>query len=135
MSLSPSGKVCICPGDQLLFTCRASSHNDTSPQIDWLIQFEAPDRDLSDIQQTYISEDHLGDVVTDNQEEYTFTFNLTYKDNTTSLLMSTLVVTIASNISTSHQACNEEQNEETILYINIRTGTKHNFSKLNNATS
>ena len=86
MSLSPSGRVCICPGEQLLFTCQVSDsgHNYTQLQINWMIQFEAPDRGLSDMHQSFVSTDPLGDLQTDYRNGYNFTFNLTnYDDNNT----------------------------------------------------
>ena len=118
MSFSPGGRVCICPGEQVLFTCQVSEHDIAPPQIHWLIHFEAPD--LSDVHQSYvISADHLGDMQTDSRNGYNFTFNLTkfnYNDNNTSFLTSTLMITIArsSNVNTFNKAtitCNQEQNE------------------------
>ena len=125
-TLFPVGRVNICPGETRIFMCHVSTAMaTTSSQIDWLIQFEASYRDLSDVQQTYISEDHLGDVVTDNREEYTFTFNLTSKS--TLSFVSTLVVTLNAHDQTSFGTatvdCNQA-NESATLYIITGMSTK-----------
>ena len=117
--LSPSGKICIHPGDQLLFMCQVSAH-DHNPQIDWLIYFEEPS--LSNVSRIYLSKDPLGQVQGDIRSEYNFTFNLTFSDNSTSVqvLISTLIFTITNTTNPLHQAIiscsNGAQNEMAILY-------------------
>lgn len=140
MNLSPSGRVCICPGEQthVLFTCQVSVHNNASmPGIDWLIQFEATDQPA--VHQSYISGDPLGDIKTNSRNGYNFTFNLTYSGSSTSLLpflTSTLIITITrSRFNTIHRAtidCNQEQNEEasTVLQICI----DNHLANYNNST-
>ena len=67
-TLFPVGEVNICPGETALFTCQVSTTNHSQPvlpQINWWIQFEAPDRDLSDVHQNFISADPLGDLQTE----------------------------------------------------------------------
>ena len=119
MILSPSGKICICPGAQLLFMCQASTVR--NPQTDWLIHFEVTG--LSNVTHSYVSGDPLGEVQIDSRNGYNFTFNLTYnnEDNNTSLLTSTLMFTNTNTTSPLHQATiscsNGERNEEAVLYI------------------
>ena len=120
--LSPSGKIRIHPGDQLLFMCQVSAH-DHNPHIDWLIYFEEPS--LSNVSQIYISKDPLGQVQGDIRSECNFTFNLTFSNNSTSVqvLISTLIVTITNTtrLSPLHQAIiscsNGEQNEKATLHV------------------
>ena len=118
MILSPSGKICISPGEQLLFMCQASAR---SPKTDWLIHFKAAG--LSNVTHSYISGDHLGEIQIDSRNGYSFTFNLTYyyEDNNTSLLTSTLMFTIINTTSPLHQATIDcsigQRNEEAVLYI------------------
>ena len=123
--LSPSGKICIHPGNQFLFMCQVSAR-DHNPRTDWLIHFEEPS--LSNVSQSYISDDPLGQVQTNSRNEYSFTFNLTFSDNSTSdhdsvqVLISTLILTIITNTTSPlHQvtiSCsNGEQNEMATLHI------------------
>ena len=59
-TLYPVGEVNVCPGDTRVFTCQVSMAINMVSRIEWLIQFEA--LDLSDILQSYILADPLGDV-------------------------------------------------------------------------
>ena len=133
VSLSPSGKVCICPGEQLLFTCQVSGHNNKT-KIDWLIQFE--ETGLSNVAQSYVSEDPVDDVTMDDRNGYTFAFNLMYYS--TSVLISTLkVTTTLINVSTLHQAtinCNHETNEVVAQILHICTGKHPANSNFNSIT-
>ena len=114
----------ICPGDTRVFKCQVSTGNTShprplSPHIEWLVQFESPD--LSNIVQSYILADHLGDVHIDARSGYTFVFNLTSNDILN--FMSTLTVTL-DTISMGHRTsfgiatvdCNQE-NESATLHI------------------
>ena len=100
--------------------CQVSAR-DHNPQTNWLIHFEEPS--LSNVSKIYISKDPLGQVQGDIRNEYNFTFNLTFSDNSTSVqeLISTLYFTITNTTSPLHQAIiscsNGEQNEKATLHI------------------
>ena len=101
LTLFPFGEVNVCPGGTRVFTCQVSmavtSPPAALPQIHWRIQFE--EAGLSDIHQSYIVSDPLGEVLTDYRSPgYTFTFNLT--SNGALHLESTLTVTLDANCST-----------------------------------
>ena len=131
-SLIPVGEVNICPGDTRVFECQVSTANTSHPvsaHIEWLIQFEAPD--LSDILQSYILGDHLGDVHVDVRSGYTFVFNLT--SNNTLNFVSTLTVTLDAK-GMDHQTpfgiatvdCNQENESAT---LHITTGKSRSMMK------
>lgn len=92
-TLFPVREVNICPGGTRVFTCQVSTATTSGPvfpQINWWIQFETPS--LSDVLQSYVTGDLLGDVATDYRSGYIFTFNLT--SNNASYLESTLAVSL-----------------------------------------
>ena len=103
-----------------MFTCQVSmATNMVNHRIDWLIQFEA--QDLSDILQSYILADPLGDVHIDIRSGYTFIFNL--MSNSSLDFVSTLTVILDANtmagqtsFSTATVDCNQANNSA-ILHI------------------
>ena len=97
-TLYPVGEVNVCPGNTRVFTCQVSMGTNMINRIEWLIQFEA--LDLSDILQSYILADPLGDVHIDIRSGYTFTFNLT--SNSSLDFVSTLIVMLDANTTSDH---------------------------------
>ena len=126
-TLFPVGEVNICLRETRMFTCQVSTATTSHPTINWLIQFEAPG--LSDIQQSYISDDPLGDVQVDYRRGYIFTFNLT--SNNALNLVSTLIVTLNVNnmdhdqtsFSVATVICNQA-NESATLRITTGMSTQ-----------
>lgn len=114
----------ICPGGTRVFTCQdsvATTSSPVLPMIHWRIQFK--EAGLSDVHQSYIPSDLLGDVITDHRSPgYTFTFNLTA--SSALHLVSTLMVTLDANsigrdqtsLGVATVGCNE-QNASATLYI------------------
>ena len=124
MVLSPRSGLCICPEEQLILTCQVSDsgNNYTELRINWWILFEPPD--LSDMHQSYVSTDNLGDIQTDYRNDYHFTFNLTnFNDDDTSVhvLTSTLIIAIASltssNFNAFHTVTVDCNHEEAVLQL------------------
>ena len=119
-TLYPTGEVNICPGDTRVFTCQISmATNMVNHRIDWLIQFEA--LDLSDVLQSYILADPLGDIHIDIRSVYTFTFNLTSSSSLD--FVSTLTVILDANTMVDQTSfsiatvdCNQANNSA-ILHI------------------
>ena len=87
-SLMPSGDVYTCQGDVQVFTCLQFMQH---ARIEWLIHFE---RSLSesDVVQSYVPTDPVGEIQTDHRDGFMFIFNLT---SSSSLgLASTLTVVV-----------------------------------------
>ena len=87
----PSGDVYACLGDVQVFTCLQSTLH---ARIDWLIQF-GDSLSESDVMQSYVPSDPVGEIQTDHRDGFMFVFNLT--SSSSSGIASDLTVIVDTN--------------------------------------
>ena len=124
-ALSPSGEIHVCLGESLTFTCWVP-HQPSLPRIEWRVHFEES-LSLSNVLQSYISSDPVGQIQRDHRSGYSFVFNLT--SSSTSFLVSTMMVTVDANssmmISSASVNCGQQPSEWAVLHV--FHGTKRNL--------